>query len=171
MTHESLSPEGCVRLSTARPVHAKQGNLLLLIALLHLLLVQGWVLLAGTFYLSPFLCSSLLFLDACCLLLCAFTSGFHIPRRMSLPSPFCPLCSSLSLHFFPYPAVFPSGCCSSALELSCWKCQNLAFSPCRVAWCSSSPQCTFCLFTGIVLALTFSWWMLYMCWMDTSASH
>jgi len=30
------------------------------------------------------------------------------------------------------PVVFPLGCCSSALEPSCWKCQKLAVCPCRV---------------------------------------
>lgn len=54
---------------------------------------------------------------------------------MSLPYPFHPFTICFPLFLYPYffdPAVFPSGCCSSALELSCWKCQKLAFSPCRV---------------------------------------
>lgn len=55
---------------------------------------------------------------------------------MSFPCPFHPLtiCFPLFLHpSFLDPAVFPSGWCSSALDLSCWKCQKCAFSPCRVS--------------------------------------
>lgn len=64
----------------------------------------------------------------------AFTSGFHIPGRMSLPCPFHPLTICFPLFLYPSfldPTVFPSGCCSSALELSFWKAQKLAFSACR----------------------------------------
>lgn len=122
------------------------------------MLVHGWVLLAGSFYLSPFLCKFLA-VPGCLLFVavCVYLWFPHPQKNVTSLSfltfvfLFVPLYTS-SLD----PAVFPSGCCSSALELACWKCQKLAFSPCRVTVCPWSPQCTFCLLTRIMLALTCS---------------
>lgn len=132
------------------------------------MLEQGWILLAGTFYLSPFLCKFLA-VPGCLLFVaeCIYLSFPH-PQKNVTSLPFL---SFVFLFFLiPLPltlAVFPSGCCRSALELSCWKCQKLAFPLAEWQWCSSSPQCIFCLLTGIMLALTCSWWMLCISCRDT----
>lgn len=94
-------------------------------------------LLAGIFYLSPFLCKFLA--DSGCLLfvaVCVYL-WFPHPRKKVTSLSFPSFHHLFSSFFFLYPcfldpAVFPSGCCSSALKLSCWKCQKLAFSSCRV---------------------------------------
>lgn len=106
MTHESLSPEGCVRLSTARPVHAKQGNLLLLIALLHLCLCKAEFCLLALFisHLSCAVPCCSWMLAVCCCVRLPLVSTSPEECRFPLLSVLCvPLClytSSLTLQSF-----------------------------------------------------------------------
>lgn len=87
-----------------------------------------------------FLCLTFPVQIPCCFWMLAVCSCLHLPL-VSTSQEECrfPALSILSPSVFLFlhssfldPAVFLSGCCSSALELSCWKCQKLAFSPCRV---------------------------------------
>lgn len=70
------------------------------------MLVQGWILLAGTFYLSPFLCEFLA-VPGCLLFVavCIYLWFPHPQKNVTSLSflSFHHLCSSLSLHFFPWP--------------------------------------------------------------------
>lgn len=113
-------------------MHAKQGNMLLLIVLDACARLNSacWHFLSLTFPVRVPCCSWMLAVCSCVYLPLISTSPekCHFPV-LSVLSPSVFLClytSSLD------PAVFPSGCCSFALELSCWKCQKLAFSPYRV---------------------------------------
>lgn len=114
--------------------------------------------------------NSLLFLNACYLKLCEFTLGLYIPGRMSHSCLFHSFTICFPLFLYPSfldPLVFPPGCCSSALELSCWKCQKLAFSPCR-----ETVVVPHLLNTLFVCTLEPRWtwlapgWMLCVCWKD-----
>lgn len=100
MTHKSLSPEDVWGPSSARPpVHAKQGNMLLLIVLdaCARLSFACWHFLSLTFPVQVPCCSWMLFVALCVYL------WFSHPQKNVTPLSFLSFGFLLSLHFFPWP--------------------------------------------------------------------
>lgn len=133
------------------------------------MLVQGSVLLDGTFYLSPFLCKFLAVPG--CLLFVAVCIYLWFPHPQKNVTSLSFLSFVLLCVFTLLPLTLQSFLQAVAALPWNWLAGNagsLQFPLAEQQWYPSSPQCTFCLFTRVLLALTCSWWMLYICWRDVS---
>lgn len=123
--------------------------------------MQGWILLAGTFYLSPFL-GKFLAVSECLLFEAVWIYPWFVHPRKNVTFLYFPffyyLFSSFSLPFFSW----PHGLSSRLLQLCPGTFllevpETCIFPLQRDSGCPTSPQYTFCLHAGTALDLACSW--------------